>query len=233
MTKKILIVEDEPDIADVIAIHLSDLGYRTEIASSGADALDRVERDGFSLVVLDIMLPEMDGFEVCKRIRARDRRIPILVLSARTEEVDRILGLELGADAYMTKPFSIRELGARVKSIYRRIEVDREESAPMGEHFSFGALEANTTKRLVIRSGQPVDLTAKEFDLLVTFMRHPGKVFTRSELLELVWGYEYEGYSHTVNSHINRLRRKIEDTPADPRLIQTVWGVGYRFGPAI
>lgn len=178
------------------------------------------------------MLPEMDGFEVCKRIRARDRRIPILVLSARTEEVDRILGLELGADAYMTKPFSIRELGVRVKSIYRRIEVDREESAP-GEHFSFGALEANTTKRLVIRNGQSVDLTAKEFDLLVTFMRHPGKVFTRSALLELVWGYEYEGYSHTVNSHINRLRRKIEDTPADPRLIQTVWGVGYRFGPAI
>lgn len=230
MAKKILVVEDDPDIAGLISIHLADLGYDPDVAVTGRVALSRLEQDSYQLVVLDIMLPEMDGFEVCKRIRETDRRIPILVLSARTEEVDKVLGLELGADAYMTKPFSLRELVARIKSIFRRIEVDREEPRLSTQRFEYGRIEADAVRRTVAVDGDAVELTAKEFDLLITFMQHPGKVFSRSELLELVWGYEYEGYSHTVNSHINRLRRKIEVEPASPKLIQTVWGVGYRFG---
>ncbi len=230
IAKKILVVEDDPDIAGLISIHLGDLGYDPDVVGTGRAALSRLERDAYQLVVLDIMLPEMDGFEVCKRIRETDRKIPILVLSARTEEVDKVLGLELGADAYMTKPFSLRELVARIKSIFRRIEVDQEVPSASPRHYRYGRIEVDAEQRTVIVDRESVVLTAKEFDLLITFMQHPGKVFTRSELLELVWGYEYEGYSHTVNSHINRLRRKIEDEPASPTLIQTVWGVGYRFG---
>lgn len=230
MAKKILVVEDDPDIAGLISIHLGDIGYDTDVAVTGKAALSQLEQDTYQLVVLDIMLPEMDGFEVCKRIRETDRKIPILVLSARTEEVDKVLGLELGADAYMTKPFSLRELVARIKSIFRRIEVDREDPTVLPQRFEYGRIEADAVQRKVAVDGDAVDLTAKEFDLLITFMQHPGKVFSRSELLEQVWGYEYEGYSHTVNSHINRLRRKIEVEPASPKLIQTVWGVGYRFG---
>lgn len=230
MAQKILVVEDDPDIAGLIRLHLDDLGYEVGVASTGPEALERINHEQYALVVLDIMLPEIDGFEVCKRVRETDRRIPILVLSARTEEVDRVLGLELGADAYMTKPFSLRELVARIKSIFRRIEVDREPERPVARQFRFDRLEVDTGRRSVAVDGRAVELTAKEFDLLVAFIQQPGKVFSRHELLEEVWGYEYEGYSHTVNSHINRLRRKIERDPTDPRLIQTVWGVGYRFG---
>ncbi|MBT8399116.1 MAG: response regulator transcription factor, partial [Rhodothermia bacterium] len=195
MPKKILVVEDDPDIAGLISIHLGDLGYDPDVAVTGRAALARLEQDTYQLVVLDIMLPEMDGFEVCKRIRETDRKIPILVLSARTEEVDKVLGLELGADAYMTKPFSLRELVARIKSIFRRIEVDQEEATASPRRFAYGRIEADAVRRTVAVDGDAVDLTAKEFDLLITFMQHPGKVFSRSELLELVWGYEYEGYS--------------------------------------
>jgi DNA-binding response OmpR family regulator len=230
MSKKILVVEDDPDIAGLIQIHLQDLGYVVEIATNGAEALDRLSADDYALVVLDIMLPEIDGFEVCRRIRQTDPRTPILVLSARTEEVDRVLGLELGADAYMTKPFSLRELVARIKAIFRRIEVDARPADATKKRYKHDRVEADLERRIVTVEGRAVELTAKEFDLLVRFMQSPGRVFSRRELLEEVWGYEYEGYSHTVNSHINRLRRKIERDPASPALIQTVWGVGYRFG---
>ena len=230
MAQRILVVEDDPDIAGLIRIHLGDLGYHVEVAATGSDALVRLERHDFALVVLDIMLPEMDGFEVCRRIRQTDPRTPILVLSARTEEVDRVLGLELGADAYMTKPFSLRELVARIKAIFRRIEVDAGPPAAAKKRFTYDRVEVDVERRTVTVEDRAVELTAKEFDLLVRFMQSPGRVFSRSELLEEVWGYEYEGYSHTVNSHINRLRRKIESDPASPMLIQTVWGVGYRFG---
>ena len=230
MSLKILVVEDDPDIAELISIHLGDLGYDVGVAITGKDALQQLSAEEHALVVLDIMLPEMDGFEVCRRIRETDRKIPILVLSARTEEVDKVLGLELGADAYMTKPFSLRELVARIKAIFRRIEVDSQPAESRQKKYKFDRVEADVERRLVTVDGKPVELTAKEFDLLIAFMQFPGKVFSRHELLEDVWGYEYEGYSHTVNSHINRLRRKIERVPTSPVLIQTVWGVGYRFG---
>ncbi|NNE36027.1 MAG: response regulator transcription factor [Rhodothermales bacterium] len=230
MALKILVVEDDPDIAELISIHLGDLGYDVGVATTGKDALQQLGADQHALVVLDIMLPEMDGFEVCRRIRETDRKIPILVLSARTEEVDKVLGLELGADAYMTKPFSLRELVARIKSIFRRIEVDSQPAESRQKKYRFDRVELDTERRSVTVDEKAVELTAKEFDLLVAFMQSPGKVFSRHELLEHVWGYEYEGYSHTVNSHINRLRRKIEREPTAPVLIQTVWGVGYRFG---
>jgi DNA-binding response OmpR family regulator len=228
--KKILVVEDDPDIAELIRIHLRDLGYGAEVATTGPDALERLTGHDYALIVLDIMLPEIDGFEVCRRIRQTDPRTPILVLSARTEEVDRVLGLELGADAYMTKPFSLRELVARIKAVFRRIEVDARSSEPDTKRYSYDRVEADVERRIVTVNGLPVDLTAKEFDLLVRFMQSPGRAFSRHQLLQEVWGYEYEGYSHTVNSHINRLRRKIERDPSSPALIQTVWGVGYRFG---
>ncbi|MDX1740987.1 MAG: response regulator transcription factor [Rhodothermales bacterium] len=230
MAQRILVVEDDPDIAELIRIHLRDLGYDAEVAVTGAEALERLQANEYALVVLDIMLPEIDGFEVCRRIRQTDPRTPILVLSARTEEIDRVLGLELGADAYMTKPFSLRELVARIKAIFRRMEVDASPAAPQKKRYTYERVEVDVERRTVTVDGTAVDLTAKEFDLLVRFIQSPGRVFSRHQLLEEVWGYEYEGYSHTVNSHINRLRRKIERDPASPVLIQTVWGVGYRFG---
>ncbi len=228
--QKILVVEDDTEIAKLIGIHLTDLGFEVDHAESGPAGLEMVRSDRYQLVVLDVMLPGLDGFEVCKQIRRDDRQIPILVLSAKTEEVDKVLGLELGADAYMTKPFSVRELVARIKAIFRRIEVDTEPHVSPPRQYRAGRVEVDTGRRQVRVDGEVVELTNKEFDLLAAFMQHPGRVFSRQDLLELVWGYEYAGYSHTVNSHINRLRRKIEINPSDPQLIQTVWGVGYRFG---
>lgn len=228
--KKILVIEDDLDIARLLRIHLEDLGHEVHHAGTGGEGLEMALRNGFSLVVLDIMLPGIDGFDVCKRIRAQNQHLPILVLSARDDEVDKIVGLELGADAYMTKPFSVREFLARVKALFRRIEVDMQNgTASSHEKYSFRELELDVASRRVSLSGEPLELTGREFDLLLMFMRHPGKAFSRQELLESVWGYDYSGYSHTVNSHINRLRSKIETDPSDPRYIQTVWGIGYRF----
>ena len=227
----ILIVEDDPDLAALLEIHLSDLGYEIEIASDGETGLQRALGGGFSIVILDIMLPKLDGFEVCKRIRAQDRSLPILMLTSKSEELDKVLGLELGADDYITKPFSIRELIARVKAIFRRIEVVQEDTQTVSEHapLEFGDLVVDLEKRKVNLRGSLLELTAKEFDLLVLFAENPGRAYSRQELLDLVWGYQYSGYSHTVNSHINRLRNKIEVDPASPRYIKTVWGHGYRF----
>ena len=226
----ILVIEDDPDIADLLHIHLSDLGYALDQADDGKTGLDKALRGHYALVILDLMLPELDGLEVCKRIRAQDPYLPILMLTAKAEELDKVLGLELGADDYLTKPFSIRELIARVKALFRRIEIDQENrQRDAMQPLRFGDLTLEPDKRKVTLRDQTIELTAKEFDLLMLFAQHPGRAYSRQELLDLVWGYQYAGYSHTVNTHINRLRSKIEDDPSAPRYIKTVWGLGYRF----
>lgn len=183
----------------------------------------------YSLVILDLMLPDLDGIEVCRALRSERSYLPILMLTARSSEVDRVLGLEMGADDYLTKPFSIRELVARVKAIFRRMELMGENAKTSEALIQSNGLEIDCEKHEVRLDGEPVILTSKEFDLLVHFARHPGRVYRREQLLDQVWGYGYEGYEHTVNSHINRLRTKIERNPTKPRYILTVWGVGYKF----
>ena len=226
----ILVIEDDPDIADLLGIHLSDLGYALDRAVDGKTGLDKALHGDYALVILDLMLPELDGLEVCKRIRSQDRYLPILMLTAKAEELDKVLGLELGADDYLTKPFSIRELIARVKALFRRIEIDQENlQRDAMQPLRYGDLTVEPEKRKVTLRDQTIELTAKEFDLLMLFAQHPGRAYSRQELLDLVWGYQYAGYSHTVNTHINRLRSKIEDDPSSPRYIKTVWGMGYRF----
>lgn len=228
-SNSILIVEDDTDLVKLMKINLGDQGYEVHTAGDGLKALELFSEKSPSLIILDIMLPKMDGFEVCKQIRQQDRRVPILMLTAKAEEVDKIHGLELGADDYMTKPFSVRELAARVKAIFRRIKVDREKDDKLPEKLEFDELEIYPNKRKVVLSGNTIELTSKEYDLLLLFSSNPGKAYSREQLLNQVWGYSYEGYSHTVNSHINRLRSKIESNPSDPHYIKTVWGVGYRF----
>lgn len=230
MEKRVLIIEDDPDIASLVEIHLKDLGFVTEKAMNGSDGLEKALNNDYALVILDLMLPMLDGFEVCKRIREEKKTLPILMLTSKSEEFDKVLGLELGADDYLTKPFSLRELMARVKAIIRRVDAVKEES--FGDEpveVIFDALTINLEKRKVILAGKVIDLTAKEFDLLALFAAHPGRAYSRQELLDVVWGYQFDGYDHTVNSHINRLRSKIEENPSDPKYIKTVWGVGYRF----
>ena len=184
----------------------------------------------FDLVVLDVMLPEMDGLEICMRLRTAQQLMPILMLTAKDSEADRVVGLEMGADDYITKPFSVRELQARVKAMLRRVEMLTQKPASAEpELLRFGALEIGIAKRQVTIDHQPVDLTSTEFDLLLYMARQPGLVFSRSQLLDKVWGYHHSGYEHTVNSHINRLRTKLEKDPSNPEYVLTVWGVGYKF----
>ena len=226
----ILVIEDDPDIAALVEIHLKDLGHEVEIVGDGRLGLERALDRAWALVILDLMLPGLDGFEVCKRIRSENDTVPILMLTARAEELDKVLGLELGADDYLTKPFSVRELTARVKAILRRIEVERERKVEASSRrIDIGELSVDFEKRRIELGGDLVELTAKELDLLLLFARHPGRTYTRQELLDLVWGYQFAGYSHTVNTHINRLRSKIESDPSAPKYIKTVWGLGYRF----
>ncbi len=226
-SRKILVVEDDPDISALVELHLRDTGFEVELRSDGPSGLERALGQPFDLVVLDIMLPGVDGLEICRRLRAEKPGLPILMLTARSTELDRVLGLEMGADDYLTKPFSVRELVARVKAIFRRMEVF--DAQPEPATLAVGPMEIETDSRRVLIDGEPVELTAREFDLLVFFARHPGRVFTRGQLLDKVWGYTHEGYEHTVNTHINRLRGKLEADPSHPRFILTVWGVGYRF----
>lgn len=233
MSRRILVIEDNRDLADLVRLHLSDLPAQVDVAADGASGLARAQRQRYDLIVLDLMLPGLDGLEVCRRLRESGSYTPILMLTAKSSEMDRVLGLELGADDYLTKPFSLPELVARVKAIFRRVEA----LATAPEAGGLGVIERDglsidCAKRRVSVEGQQVDLTSREFDLLVHFARHPGRVYKRAQLLDQVWGHGYEGYEHTVNSHINRLRAKIEKDPASPRYIQTVWGVGYRFADA-
>ena len=228
--KHILLVEDDDDIADLLELHLSDEGHRVEVVDDGDAGLERALSGDHDLIILDIMLPGTDGFDICRRLRQDKCPTPILMVTAKTEEVDKVLGLELGADDYITKPFSIREVLARVKALFRRVEVDQETQSDAAEApIELGALVVEPEKRKVEVGGETVDLTSKEFELLLLFAQNPGRAFSRDELLDEVWGYQYSGYSHTVNTHINRLRNKIEPDPSEPRYVKTVWGVGYRF----
>ncbi|HMC22794.1 MAG TPA: response regulator transcription factor [Thermoanaerobaculia bacterium] len=233
MARRILVVEDDRDIAHLVELHLQDLGADVSIAHDGGVALELALRRSFDLVILDLMLPGIDGLEICRRLRARSNYTPILMLTARSSDVDRIVGLEIGADDYLTKPFNIRELIARVKALLRRIDaLSKPEAADAPAILDFGELVIDVEKRKVTLRGEPIDLTAKEFDLLLHFARNPGRVYTRAQLLDLVWGYGHDGYEHTVNSHINRLRNKLEKDHAKPAYILTVWGVGYKFADA-
>lgn len=231
MDKRILIIEDDPDIADLLELNLRDADYKTDLAADGREGLDKALENEYLMVILDIMLPKLDGLEVCKRIREKTKTLPILMLTSKAEEFDKVLGLELGADDYLTKPFSLRELMARIKAILRRVDAVKEEVSSEDElkEIHFNNLDINLEKRKVVLDGNVIELTAKEFDLLVLFASHPGRAYSRQELLDVVWGYQFDGYDHTVNSHINRLRSKIEENPSEPTYIKTVWGVGYRF----
>jgi len=230
MPKKILIIEDNRDLAYLLESHLQDLAFQVDVTFDGLAGLAKSASDNYDLIILDLMLPGLDGMEVCRRLRRRQSYVPILMLTAKSSEMDRVVGLEIGADDYVTKPFSIRELLARVKAILRRVEeLTNGVKADIPAIIRAGDLTIDPAKRSTILEGMPVDLTAKEFDLLLHFARNPGKVYTRSQLLDQVWGYGHDGYEHTVNSHINRLRAKIEKDPAHPAYILTVWGVGYKF----
>ena len=232
MPRRILVVEDDRDIARLVELHLKDLGAETTLAHEGTTALDLALRRSFDLVVLDLMLPGIDGLEICRRLRTRTNYTPILMLTARSADVDRIVGLEIGADDYLTKPFNIRELIARVKALLRRVDALTRPESGDNPLLEFGDLVIDVEKRKVTLRSQSIDLTAKEFDLLLQFARYPGRVYTRAQLLDLVWGYGHDGYEHTVNSHINRLRNKLEKDHAEPKYILTVWGVGYKFADA-
>ncbi len=229
MTRNVLVIEDSPDIADLVALHLRDLDCDVELAADGNRGLDRALAGHYDLIILDLMLPGIEGLELCRRLRAEADYTPILMLTAKSSEVDRVVGLEMGADDYLTKPFSIRELLARVKAIFRRAEVFAKGETEAPARVTVGDLMIDVDKRAVTVAGVPMDLTAKEFDLLLQFAGHPGRVYSRQQLLDLVWGYGHAGYEHTVNSHINRLRGKIERDPANPEYVLTVWGVGYKF----
>jgi len=222
----ILVVDDEPSIGEVVSIYLRRAGYHVVVAHDGQEALDVLDSQLPDLVVLDLMLPKVDGLEITRRLRA-EGDIPIIMLTARREEADRIAGLEMGADDYVVKPFSPQELVSRVKAVLRRTRGPAPTSTERPLVFDDLCIDPKT--RLVRVDGTEVTLTAKEFDLLVHFAKRPGQVFTRNQLLDSVWGYGHDGYEHTVNSHINRLRAKIEKDPSNPQYILTVWGVGYKF----
>ncbi|HID82361.1 MAG TPA: response regulator transcription factor [Chromatiales bacterium] len=229
MQKKILIIEDDVHIAELVRLHLSDLGHSLEVCHHGDEGWAQYQKISFDLVILDIMLPGLDGLEICKRIRTdKQRYTPILMLTSKTTELDRVLGLELGADDYLTKPFSLMEFIARVKALLRRSDA-LSQPAINNTVLEFKSLSINPNSHEVRCDGKLVELTAKEFDLLHYFAQHPGQVFSRLQLLDQVWGYSHEGYEHTVNSHMNRLRSKIEPDPRNPVYIKTIWGIGYQF----
>ncbi len=229
--KKVLVVEDDRDMVQLLEIHLKDLDCELDLAYDGQTGLEKALSYDYDLMVLDVMLPGRDGLEICRQVRAREKSNPILMLTARSEEIDKVLGLEMGADDYLTKPFSIREFLARVKALFRRVErFQPQASADQPESvLSFGDLMIDLDKRKVTIKGQRVELSPKEFDLLGLLAANPGKSYDRARILNLVWGYDFEGYEHTVNSHINRLRRKIEPDLQNPTYILTSWGIGYRF----
>jgi len=227
----ILLIEDDSQIARLVSTQLRETGFEVEWVADGRAGLDRFGARAFDLLILDLMLPGMDGLDVCRRIRADRRLTPILMLTARADKRDVVLGLEVGADDYLTKPFHGAELIARVQALLRRSARGPEQAQPEAP-VTCGPLIMYPDKRKAGVHGRAVELTAKEFDLLLLFCRHPGRAFSRGELLDAVWGAEFEGYDHTVNTHINRLRNKIESDADKPRLIQTVWGVGYRMAEA-
>jgi two-component system, OmpR family, alkaline phosphatase synthesis response regulator PhoP len=227
---KVLVIEDDPNIIGLICIHLRDLNLEVETANNGIDGLKMALTNQFELIILDVMLPGMDGIQVSQKMRALNCRTPLLMLTAKSEEFDKVMGLESGADDYLTKPFGVRELVARVKALLRRVEFQTQSPTMELTHsLVFGALVIYKEKLKVLLNDQKVQLTPKEFDLLLLLAENPGISFSREQLLEKVWGYEFAGYEHTVNSHVNRLRAKIEPDINNPRYVLTTWGVGYRF----
>ena len=231
MTRAALIIEDDPTLAELVQLHLRDVGCVVDIADDGVTGMEMFKAGNYELVVLDIMVPRKDGLSVCRDIRRLPGYVPILMLTAKSTELDRVRGLEIGADDYLTKPFSVRELVARVKALLRRVDALSPDTTGGAENeiIERGSMRITIAKREVCIDDENITLTAKEFDLLAHFARNPGQVFNRVQLLDQVWGYNHEGYEHTVNSHINRLRAKIETDPAKPKYILTVWGVGYKF----
>lgn len=232
-TRDILVVEDERDIAELIALHLSELPASVTIASDGVIGLDLGMRQHWDAIVLDVRLPGLNGLDLCRELRGKLSPVPILMLTARSGELDRVLGLELGADDYLTKPFSVIELQARVKALLRRSAITtatrNDGTAQKPSSLIRGSLKVDRLQRRAWLARAEIALAPREFDLLWHFVQHPGRVFTRTELLDEVWGYSHDGYDHTVNSHINRLRSKLGDERTDAGFIHTVWGVGYRF----
>jgi DNA-binding response OmpR family regulator len=234
---RILVVEDEADISELLQVHLSELPAQVCVASDGEHGLAMALAEHWDAIVLDLRLPKLGGLDVCREIRARGRYVPIMMLTARMTELDRVLGLELGADDYLTKPFSMLELQARIKALLRRAShFSRNAEAAhtrSGEAMQLGALHLDYTRRRASLAGVDLVLTPREWDLLWFFAQQPGRVFSRSELLDKVWGYGHDGYDHTVNSHINRLRSKLGDDRNSAQYIHTVWGTGYRFDPPV
>lgn len=226
--KKVLIIEDDKEISSLLEIHLTDLNCEITKHFDGLKGLNEAKENKFDLIVLDIMLPGMDGFEVCKEIRKSEINTPIMMLTSKSEETDKVLGLEFGADDYLTKPFSIREFIARVKAIFRRVDSLTQEKEDKRD-LKYDNLVIDNKNRIVLLNNKRIELTQKEFELLYLMASHPGRTYTRENLLSLIWGTQYSGYEHTVNSHINRLRNKIEENISEPKFILTTWGVGYRF----
>jgi len=226
--KKVLVIEDDSDISDLLEIHLGDLDFKVKKLYDGQSGLNEALNFNYDLIVLDLMLPKLDGLEVCRGIRKVKPLVPVLMLTSKSEEIDKVLGLEMGADDYLTKPFSIREFIARVKALMRRYDALK---APENNDsdITIGDLRIEVSKRRVTLKNKAIELTPKEYDLLYLMASHPGKTYTREQLLNSIWGYQYKGYEHTVNSHINRLRSKIEKDLSVPEYILTTWGVGYRF----
>jgi DNA-binding response OmpR family regulator len=227
-SKRILIVEDDAHIAELLVLHLRDEGFRVVHAADGDEGLRLLEAETWDALVLDLMLPGTNGLEICRRARAMEHYTPTIITSARGSEVHRILGLEIGADDYLAKPFSVLELVARVKALLRRVDsLAKERRGANGVISVFGLSIAPLTREVKV-DGAAVELTPREFDLLYFLAQNAGQVFSRAELLNRVWGYEHSGYEHTVNTHINRVRAKIELDPANPKRILTVWGRGYK-----
>lgn len=229
--KKVIIIEDDVDIAELVNIHLQEMDCETLTFHDGKEGLKHVLEHPFDAMVLDINLPGKSGLEICRDLRMANIHSPILLLTARSEEADKVIGLEIGADDYLTKPFSVRELAARVKALLRRSDMNKQQEEKTAR-IIYKGLEIDTGKRKVTLEGQRVELTPKEFDLLYMLASNPGVTYDRTDLLNQVWGYDFEGYEHTVNSHINRLRAKIEKNAAEPEYVLTTWGVGYRFADA-
>ena len=226
----VLVVEDHKDIGNLLALHLRDMDCQVTIAHDGNAGLTQANNHSYDLMVLDWMLPGISGIDICREIRQRGNRSPVMMLTANAMEGDRVIGLDAGADDYVTKPFSIPEFLARVRAVFRRTEAFHKSGTAISSQnvYCVHELSIDADKRLSLVAAKSIDLTAIEFDLLLYLARHPGQVFSRQQLLDAVWGSGFDGYEHTVNSHINRLRAKIENDPADPEYIVTVWGVGYK-----
>ncbi len=230
--QRFLVIEDEKDIAELLKLHLSSEEVEVATVFDGVEGLKAAVSSSWDLIILDLQLPKLDGLEICRQLRANYDYVPILMLTSRDTELDRVCGLDLGADDYITKPFSVLELSARIKALLRRVAMVSQKQPEQISVLVRDDLILDKARHTVTIGGKPVELTAKEFDLLWYFASNPSVAFTRLDLLQEVWGYGHEGYEHTVNSHINRLRAKIEPDPTNPKYVHTIWGVGYRFDVA-